>query len=92
MTDIAVGDGDQLHVMPELRPLCRRAARPVLRVVRVRAEHADAQFAVIGGGMNRNQRHARDAPEEFGEKGNFQVRRDRRSDGVPVRTARRSPT
>jgi len=63
VTDIAVGDGDQLHVMPEL---CRRAARPVLRVVRVRAEHAHAQFAVIGGGMNRNQRHARDAREEFG--------------------------
>ena len=46
--DVAVGDGDELDVMPELRPLRRGAAGLQLAIIRMGAEADDAQLAVLG--------------------------------------------
>ena len=45
--DVAVGDGDELDVMPERRPLRGRPADPQLGVVRMRAERDDPELAVL---------------------------------------------
>jgi hypothetical protein len=43
----AVRDGHQLHMMPQPRPFHRSAGRFVLRIIGMRAEHDDAQLAVV---------------------------------------------
>ena len=45
--DVAVGDGDELDVMPERRPLRGRPADPELGVIRMRAEGDDPELAVL---------------------------------------------
>ena len=49
VADVAVGHGDELHVMAQLRPLGRRAAGFVFGIVGMGAEDDDPQLAVLRG-------------------------------------------
>ena len=48
VADVAVGHGDEEHVMPELGPARGRAAGLNLAVVGMRAERDDAELAIGG--------------------------------------------
>src|SRR5690242_2457715 len=64
MTDVPIGGGDELHVMPLLRPLHGDTRAAVFRVVRMRAENDDSELTVVsslGGGSRAraSQSHTR---------------------------------
>ena len=67
VADVAVGDGDELHVMPEPRPLRRGAAGLELRIVGMSAEDDDAQLAVGILGECDGMKTGREAQEARGD-------------------------
>ena len=66
MADVAVGHGDELHLVPGRRPQRRHPARLQLRIVRVRAEGNDAErllghrgsrYRTVNGRTGQTQQH-----------------------------------
>ena len=58
VTNVAIGDGNELHAMPLPRPQSSGAAGSDFAIVRVCAEADDAEFAILGrhGGRGREHR------------------------------------
>ena len=64
VTGIAVGDGDEPHLVAERRPFGRRAAGADVTVVGVRTERDDAERLILGGDSCRREQDERTAGNE----------------------------